>query len=147
MKKNNAFSLIELIFVVVCFGMVTAFFWVILESSSKDSYTLNDKVEVQTSVTSLMNIIQKDVQEAKLIRRDDEIPKKVVFTSVNNGEYKFTEDDYVPGRVSYYTIKYIENGTEKTIPVEQSKEYTSNQIKYNGQDYENTAFLAGISYC
>ena len=67
MKRNKGFTLVELIIVLACLTGVLGFFWKILESSSKDAYTINDKIEVQSSVTSLMNIIQQDVQEAKII--------------------------------------------------------------------------------
>lgn len=67
MKQNKGFTLVELIIVLACLTGVLGFFWKILESSSKDAYTINDKMEVQNSVTSLMNAIQKDTQEAKII--------------------------------------------------------------------------------
>ena len=50
-----------------CLTGVLGFFWKILDSSSKDAYTINDKIEVQNSVTSLMNMIQQDTQEAPIV--------------------------------------------------------------------------------
>ncbi len=67
MKQNKGFTLVEIVIVLACLVGVLAFFWKILESSSKDAYTINEKMEVQNSVASLMNIIQQDTQEAKII--------------------------------------------------------------------------------
>ena len=68
MKQNKGFTLVELIIVLACLTGVLGFFWKILESSSKDAYTINEKMEVQNSVVSLMNTIQQDTQEAKIIQ-------------------------------------------------------------------------------
>ena len=98
MKKNKGFTLVELIIVMACLGMVTLFFWSILSSSSEDSYTLNEKMEVQNSVTMLMNIIEQDAKEAKIYNisatekgiLDDFYAPNYKF---NNIEYSFNESN------------------------------------------------------
>ena len=89
LKKNKGFTLIELIIVLALLTGVLAFFWKILGSSSKDAYTINDKIEVQNSVTSLMNIIQQDVQEAKIVLVSD--TKYGIFRTVASSD-KIYED-------------------------------------------------------
>jgi len=74
--------------------MVTGFFWTMLNSSSEDAYTLNDKVAVQSSVTSLMNIIQQDVQEAKIMQIGDNTGEYGIMVSNANDEYKFGDVIY-----------------------------------------------------
>jgi len=101
-KKNNAFTLVELIIVLACLSGVTIFFWTILDSSSKDSYTLTDKMMVQTSVTSLMNVLQQDIQEAR-IKIDGE--NKVIFL--------YEDDEYVMSDVTYVFDKSNRTVTRK----------------------------------
>jgi len=91
LKKNGGFTIVELIVVMACFGLVALFFWTMLSSSSEDTYTLTEKVEVQTSVTSLMNIIQKDIQEAKIVNLSAE--KGIVRVSGDN--YNFNNGGIV----------------------------------------------------
>ena len=100
MKRNKGFTLVELIIVMACLGMVTLFFWTVLDSSSKDSYTLNEKIIVQSSVTSLMNIVQQDVQEAKIFPISD-TEKHIVDVD---------EDIY-----SFSSIKYSFDKTSRTV--------------------------------
>ena len=64
MKSNRGFTLVELIVVLTSLTAIAAFFWIVLDSSSKDSFTITNKVEVQSSVTSLMNVLQQDIQES-----------------------------------------------------------------------------------
>ena len=92
-RKNKGFTLVEVIIVLSCLSMVTLFFWSILNSSSEDSYTLNEKIEVQTSVTSLMNIVQQDIQEAKIYNIS--ATEKGIITKVDG------EDEYELSGVSY----------------------------------------------
>ena len=71
MKKNEGFTLVEVIVVLVSLSLVTTFFWTILSSSSEDAYTISEKIEVQSITTSLMNIIQEDIQEAKIFQTEN----------------------------------------------------------------------------
>lgn len=102
MKRNKGFTLVEIIVVLACLGAVTVFFWTILSSVSEDSYTINDKIVIQSSVTSLMNIIQKDVQEAKIIYTDSKkgiVEKKESTDAEENNStkvnYEFADVTYV----------------------------------------------------
>lgn len=87
MKRNRGFTLVELIVVMACLPMVIFFFWTVLNSTSQDTYTLNEKIEVQNSVTSLMNIIQQDVQEAKIFNITESSTGIIEITT--GGEYRF----------------------------------------------------------
>ena len=120
MKKNKGFTLVELIVVLACFVMVTGFFWTMLNSSSEDSYTLNDKVAVQSSVTSLMNIIQQDVQEAKIFTKDSD-EKIIVYinSETSDGAEYYLKD------VAYIFQKGTRCVFRKTIDAE-GKGKTSN---------------------
>lgn len=86
MKRNRGFTLVELIVVMACLPMVILFFWTVLNSTSQDTYTLNDKIEVQNGVTVLMNVIQQDVQEAKIFNITAS-SKGIIITTGN--EYQF----------------------------------------------------------
>lgn len=98
MKKNRGFTLVEAIIVLASFSMVMLLIWTMLNSASEDTYTLNDKVEVQNSVTSLMNIIQQDIQEAKIYNIhstnrgiiDDRTEDVYIF--YNNLKYEFDKN-------------------------------------------------------
>lgn len=81
MKKNEGFTLVEVVVVLVSLSLVITFFWTILSSSSEDAYTISDKIEVQTSVTSLMNILQEDIQEAKIFQTES---GKAIIEKENN---------------------------------------------------------------
>ena len=81
MKKNEGFTLVEVIVVLVSLSLVTTFFWTILSSSSEDAYTISEKIEVQSITTSLMNIIQGDVQEAKIFQTEN---GKAIIEKENN---------------------------------------------------------------
>ena len=91
MRRNKGFTLVEIIVVLACLGTVTVFFWTVLNSASKDSYTINDKIVIQSSVTSLMNIIQEDVQEAKIILTNS---GKKGIVNINGTTYQFGDITY-----------------------------------------------------
>lgn len=86
MKRNQAFTLVELIIVISVFSVVTLFFWQVIDSASKDTSTITDKVEVQSVVTTLMNRIQKDIQEAIPINGTKNIFVKIVDEKVTINE-------------------------------------------------------------
>lgn len=85
MKKNEGFTLVEVIVVLVSLSLVTMFFWTILSSSSEDAYTISEKIEVQSITTALMNIIQEDIQEAKIFQTED----GETIIEKENGVYTF----------------------------------------------------------
>lgn len=93
MKKNRGFTLVELVVVMAYLGVVTVFFWTILSSASKDSYTLNEKMEVQTSVTALMNIIEQDIQEAKIYNLSV-TERGIIIVDNENGVYELYDIVY-----------------------------------------------------
>ena len=92
MKRNRGVTLVELIVVMACLGMVTLFFWWILNSSTEDRYTLTEKMEVQNSVTALLNIIQQDIQEAKIYNISGQ---KGILDVTGEPTYKFKNFEYV----------------------------------------------------
>lgn len=65
MKCNKGVTLVELIIAMALIFIVLPFAWNYINSSIQDNATINNKVAVQTSVNSLMNQMQKDVQEAR----------------------------------------------------------------------------------
>lgn len=91
MRKNKGFTLVELIIVMACLGVVLIFFWTMLSSSSEDTNSLTEKVEVQTSVTALMNIIQQDVQGAKIYNISE---SEVGIINVGSDVYSFSDVNY-----------------------------------------------------
>lgn len=93
MKKNKGFTLVELIVVAACLGLVTMFFWSILNSTSEDSYNINDKIAVQTNVTALMNVIQQDIQESKIIQLSEN-KKGILEADYTNNVYNFSNVTY-----------------------------------------------------
>lgn len=141
MKKNKGLTLVELIIVMACLGMVTLFFWTILSSSSEDAYTLTDKVMVQNSVTSLMNTIQKDVQEAKIVTTKIQDKKNVlgilskemvanienenIYFFNANSSTEYEDSDVISiGQIHYNddTVKYEFNKANKTVTRTQGKD-------------------------
>ena len=65
MKSNKGVTLVELIIAMALIFIVLPFAWSYINSSIQDNATINNKVAVQSSVNSLMNQLQKDVQEAR----------------------------------------------------------------------------------
>lgn len=65
MKGNRGVTLVELIVVVALMFIVLPFAWDYINSSIEDSANINNKVAVQSSVNTLMNQLQKDIQEAR----------------------------------------------------------------------------------
>ena len=65
MKSNKGVTLVELIIAMALIFIVLPFAWNYINSSIQDNATINNKVAVQSSVNSLMNQLQKDVQEAR----------------------------------------------------------------------------------
>lgn len=65
MKGNRGVTLVELIVVVALMFIVLPFAWNYINSSIEDSANINNKVAVQSSVNTLMNQLQKDIQEAR----------------------------------------------------------------------------------
>ena len=112
MKQNKGFTLIELVIVLACIVGVLALFWKILESSSKDAYTINEKIEVQNSVTSLMNTIQQDTQEAKIILVSENTFG--IFTSPTNSNKVYEDKEYEFGEGSNRKI-YEFDASNKTV--------------------------------
>lgn len=121
MRENKGLTLVELIIVMACISGVTLFFWTILNSASEDSYTINDKIEVQTGVTSLMNAIQQDIQEAKIYNisaterhiisvEEEELPdnKKIYTYSFAAGEFSYVFNE------STRSVVRNQNGTSST---------------------------------
>lgn len=114
MKKNQAFTLVELIIVISVFSVVTLFFWQVLSSTSRDTSTITDKVEVQSGVTSLMNRIQKDIQEAIPIQNEKRIFIKIKDETVTiNGKEKLTRYYIINKRNEY--IKYEFDDVNKNV--------------------------------
>lgn len=140
MKNNKGLTLVELIIVLACLGMVTLFFWSILGSSSEDAYTLTDKMMVQNSVTSLMNTIQKDVQEAKIVItkvKDDKPINGILVTQVEEDTlYIFntvclsSEDEEEEIIYNDNTIEYKFNEEERTVTRKQGKSENAMVSKY-----------------
>lgn len=115
LKRNKGFTIVEVIMVISCLSLVTLFFWSILSSSSEDSYTLTEKVEVQTNVTALMNQIEKDVQEAEIYSVSASsagIMEEVDATTFKfkNIEYSFDKENRVVTRT-----EELEDGSEMLI--------------------------------
>ena len=106
MKNNKGITLIELIIVMACMGTVLLFFWTVLNSSSKDAYTITDKIDVQNSVAALMNIVQQDIQEANIFNASGE-GKGIV--SIVNGSYVVDDEEYVLNSYKFNggTIEYV----------------------------------------
>ena len=65
MKSNKGVTLVELIIAMALIFIVLPFAWNYINSSIQDNATINNKVAVQSSVNSLMNQLQKDIQEAR----------------------------------------------------------------------------------
>ncbi len=65
MKSNKGVTLVELIIAMALIFIVLPFAWNYINSSIQDNAVINNKVAVQSSVNSLMNQLQKDVQEAR----------------------------------------------------------------------------------
>lgn len=105
-KENKGFTLVELIIVMACLGIVLIFFWTMLSSSSEDTSTITEKVEVQNSVTSLMNIIQQDVQEAKIYNISE---SEAGIVNIGSNAYSFSN------------VNYTFDSTKKTVTRETSE--------------------------
>ena len=114
MKQNKGFTLVELIIVLACLTGVLGFFWKILESSSKDAYTINEKMEVQNSVTSLMNAIQKDTQEAKIMFISAENTYAIFVADESNSDKIYEDKEYEFGEESNKKI-YEFDAANKTV--------------------------------
>ena len=119
MKNNKGITLVELIIVAACLSLVTMFFWTVLSSSSEDSYTINDKIEVQNNVTVLMNLLQADIQQASpkvsaLLGRGIFFDLQEDLYIINGAEglvrYEFDEVNRTVKRI----IKLKENGEADT---------------------------------
>ena len=139
MRKNRGFTLVELIIVMACLSMVTLFFWTILSSSSEDTYTINEKIEVQTSVTSLMNRIQKDIQEAELITVNSDIETGIII-KIEANRYIFNTN-YASGGISYETdtIEYLFDEENRTVTRNEGKSSSSvGSVYYNIVSFEMT---------
>lgn len=106
MKRNKGLTLVEIIVVMACLGMVTLFFWSILNSSTEDNYTLTEKMEVQNSVTVLMNIIQQDIQEAKIYNISGQ---KGILDVSEEPTYKFKDFEYIFDEDSRKVTKEIDD--------------------------------------
>jgi len=126
LRKNSGFTLVELIIVLACLSMVTLFFWSILSSSSEDSYTLTDKVAVQSSVTSLMNIIEKDVQEARIITSVDTGDKWIVL--IDGNKYVFNTASLAG--YNDRTIEYVFDEANGIVTRSLGKEDTTDKSVY-----------------
>jgi len=113
-KKNRGFTLVELILVMACIGLVLVFFWSILQSTSEDTYTINDKIAVQTSVTSLMNIIQKDIQEAKIVTIEENGTEKGIVL-IDGAKYIFNTYNAAPLVYNDKTVVYEFDVGNRTV--------------------------------
>ena len=135
MKSNKGFTLIELVIVIALLTGVLGFFWKILDSSSKDAYTINDKIEVQNSVTSLMNIVQQDVQEAKIILRPDD--EYGIFYAEEDSNMIYEGKEYVFG-----------DGTNKKIYEFDDSSKTVTRTSIKGENTETGVFnnIIGFSF-
>lgn len=136
MKNNKGFTLVELIIVASLLTMVTFFFWNILNSSSEDSYTLTEKVEVQNSVTTLMNTIQKDVQEAKIVQKNSEDDKRILISRENGDEKCYIFNTYLDDTEgsAYYnqdTVEYTFNPKSMTVIRKKGTDDTTDIAEYN----------------
>ena len=136
-KKNKGFTLVELIVVLCCFTMVAAFFWAILNSSSEDSYTLTEKVEVQTSVTSLMNIIEQDIQEAKVYNLSA-TEKGIVIADEEAGTYELSDIVY-----SFDKDKRIVTRTQEGASVTYNDIVSFSMIPVSGEKYGAKVSIVG----
>ena len=116
MKKNEGFTLVEVIVVLVSLSLVTTFFWTILSSSSEDAYTISEKIEVQSITTSLMNIIQGDVQEAKIFQTEN---GKAIIEK-ENGIFIFDKND------EEYDKLYVGDTGMLIIPVDYDEKASGN---------------------
>lgn len=65
MKNNKGITMIEVIVVIALLFIILPFSWDYINSSLEDNSTLNNKMMVQNSVNSLMNQLQRDIQEAR----------------------------------------------------------------------------------
>ena len=132
MKRNKGFTLVELIIVLACLTGVLGFFWKILDSSSRDAYTINDKIEIQNSVTSLMNIIQQDIQEAKIILVSESdygifVPREDSDKIYENKIYEFgTTDDK-----KIYTFNSFDRAVTRTSIKEENSVTNTESTIYN----------------
>jgi len=63
-SDEKGFTMVEVIVAVALFAIVMPLIWNYLNGAFVDSANINNKVAVQTTVNSLMNNIQKHVQEA-----------------------------------------------------------------------------------
>lgn len=124
MKKNSGLTLVELMITISILAVVIGAVWWMLEDASTDTYTLTDKVDVQNSVTSLMNVLQRDIQQASIkpidIDGDDEADKNSIFSNISENEWVINNN-----------IKYKLDG--KTVTREANSETA---IYYNIVDLE-----------
>ena len=105
MRKNKGITIIEVIIVVASLSLVTMFFWTVLSSSTDDTSTITDKVEVQNSVIVLMNLLQSDVQQA--------LPK-ISASGVNGIFYREQENLYIINGVDGL-VRYEFDEDERTV--------------------------------
>ena len=158
MRRNKGFSLVELIIVMACLGFVILFFWNVLNSTSEDSYTIGHKIEVQNSVTSLMNQIEKDVQEAKIFSISADAKGIIVadnfnhfykFADTSDIEYEFDDENFFVTRTHGEESTVFNNITEFSMfPIENEKYGVEVKIVGNkeGKTYEKTRYSLSSTF-
>jgi type II secretory pathway pseudopilin PulG len=62
---NRGITLIEIIVALALMMLIIPIAWNFMNSSVKDTATINNKVAVQSSVNALMTQLQRDIQEAR----------------------------------------------------------------------------------
>lgn len=109
MRNNKGVTLIELIVVVALILVAIPIYWYYINMSVKDNATLNDKVAVQTSVNTLMNQLQRDIQEA----RNPINPNTNNYTDIGDDGFLICKPEASDGK--YQSVLYKFNDTTHTV--------------------------------
>lgn len=119
LRRNRGITLVEVIIALGILGTITVFFWTILNSSSRDSYTITDKMYVQNSVAKLMNTIEQDIKEANIYDFPDN-ERGIITNSADNKIYVFSNDIDDTNAIRYtfdsekYTVEREKAGSSVT---------------------------------
>jgi len=89
-RRNAGITLMEIIIVVALIGITVPIVTILIKNAFQNSNTMSDKVEVQTSVTALMNKFEQTIKEATIPVATNSFVNNSITIYKPKGEVIFT---------------------------------------------------------